>query len=216
MPELSPEQRRFRQFLRMIGGMLIGVPIAYALVGSGAVIAIAEWRPEEIVSSILAILLIMVALITGSFATSKRGYRALTDDGLGEPVERETLSTLRRQAVVTGLAGVMMLIPPAAAHLGYTGPASAGALVAIAALLLVQFWLNRRLSRESDELSRAVNAEASAWTLGVTMLTLFGWSTCEKLLLVPAIDSWTLLTAGIALSFLVWMAVSIRRGLVGR
>ena len=210
-----PENPVQRSLLRMIGGMFIGLLIATALAKSGALYEVATWAPGEIASTILAGLLLMVALITGGFSTSKKGYRALTDEGLGEPVEPETLSTLRRQALVTALCGLLLIVPPAAAHLGLTGASAAVALGVMAVLLAAMFWINLGLSRESDELTRAVSAEASAWTLGVAFLALFGWSALEKLALVPAISSWTLLTAGTALSFVVWMVVSLRRGLVG-
>ena len=117
-----------RSILRTIGGMLTGLVIASLLVKTGALQAVAGWAPGEIASTALAGVLLMIALITGGFATSKRGYRALTDEGLGAPVETETLSTLRRQAMVTALCGLLLIVPPAAAHLGLTGASAAGSL----------------------------------------------------------------------------------------
>lgn len=207
-----PDDRNYRRVARMFGGMLIGFPIAWLLARTGAIYEVATWAPDEIASTILAGLLLMIALITGGFATSKRGYRALTDEGLGEPVERETLAMLRGQALVTALCAVLLLIPPIAMHTGYAGT---GVLVLIAAVLLAMTWLNFRLTRQSDELTRAVNAEASAWTLGIGFLLLFGWSALEKMALAPAVNSWTLLTISTVLAFLVWTVVSVRRGLVG-
>lgn len=201
---------------RLFGGAIIGALIVLPLAKSGAIEAIAAWRPEEIASTILAGALLMIALITGGFATSRKGYRALTDEGLGEPIEEETLSTLRRQALITGLAGVLLIIPPLGAHLGLAGPAAIGALAAMAVLLLAEFWLNRSLTRQGDELSRAVSAESSVATLGIATPLLFGWAALEKFALVPAIDSWTILTLTIALSLVVGMWVSVRRGLVAR
>lgn len=210
------DQKTNRTLGRMFGGMIIGGLIILPLAKSGALEAVAAWRPEEIASTILAGLLIMIALITGGFSTSRKGYRALTDEGMGEPIESETLSTLRRQALVTGLAGLLLLIPPAGAHLGLAGPAAIGALAAMAVLLGLEYWLNRSLTRQGDELSRAVSAESSVATLAIATPLLFGWAALEKFALVPAIDSWTILTMTIALSLVVGMWVSVRRGLVAR
>lgn len=201
---------------RLFGGAIFGALIVLPLAKSGAIRAIASWRAEEIASTILAGALLMIALITGGFSTSRKGYRALTDEGLGEPIEPDTLSTLRRQALITGLAGLLLLIPPIGAHLGLAGPAAIGAVAAMAVLLAAEYWLNRGLTRAGDELSRAVSAQSSVATLGIAMPLLFGWAALEKLSLVPTIDSWSILTMTIALSLAVGMWVSFRRGLVGR
>jgi hypothetical protein len=210
------DSRTNRTIGRLCGGAILGAVIILPLAKSGALEAIATWRPEEIASTILAGLLLMIALITGGFSTSRKGYRALTDEGMGEPIEDATLSTLRRQALVTGLAALLLLIPPIGAHLGLAGPAAIGALAAMGVLLALEYWLNRSLTRSGDELSRAVSAESSVATLAIATPLLFGWAALEKLSLVPAIDSWTILTMAIALSLVVGMWVSVRRGLVAR
>lgn len=211
-----PDSGWRRRLLRMAAGMVMGAAFMAGLIATGALAAIMTWQPAEQVSTALGGLLLMVAVITGTGAANPRTYRVLTDDGRDDPVEPVALALLRQQALATGLLGLLLLVPPAAAHAGLTGVAAAGPMVAIVALIGWQAWLHIRLLREGDELNRAVGTESGSASFLVCGLALFGWAALEKLGLLPGLDSWTLVTAMLVLSLLASTVVGIRRGLVGR
>lgn len=211
-----PDNRAQRQIVRMIGGMAVGFLVVTALVLSGALEAVATWRPEEIVSTGLAVLLLMMSAIVWVGTSSRRSFAMLNEEGHEHPAEPETLTMLRRQAVVSGLMGLMLILPPAAAHAGLTGATAVLPVVVLVALIVWQSWLYLRLNRDGDELNRAVATESGSASFMVCGLALFGWASLEKLALLPALDSWTMVIAMLVLSLIASTWVSVRRGLIGR
>lgn len=125
------------------------------------------------------------------------------------------LTLLRRQSLVTGLMGLMLIVPPAAAHAGFVGTAAVMPVGIMLALVAWQTWLHIRLMRDGDELNRAVVTESGSASFLVCGLALFGWASLQKLGLLPALDSWAMVTAMLVLSMAASTWVSMRRGALG-
>ena len=85
--------------------------------------------------------------------------------------------------------------------------------VGIGLLLAVQNWLNIKVVRDSDELSRASVAEASAVSFWLLQGGLFGWAALVKLGLVQAVSMWTMVIIVMAVYLVVSIVSGVRRGL---
>ena len=113
------------------------------------------------------------------------------------------------QGAVMGLAGVLMLLPVAAA-----GRADPGLIYAvILALVAVQSAANLILWRRADEMLRRVMWEACAMAFWTGQIALFLYAAAERLSLVEPVSAWGLMGVLMVLYFAASVVAGLRRGL---
>lgn len=212
-----------RKLLRRIAiAVLIAAPIGGVLgyatgraLKRGNVDVLRDWSFADLSSLLIALSLIVSAGYVAWAATSARRWNQMVERlPAEEPLDPAALVNGRRQALVGGLAGVMLALPPIAAHAGLSAEGAALAALGVALLLGVQSWINYRLWRDGDELTRSVIAQSGAACFWLLQLALFAWATLTRLKLMPEVDAWTLVTVMMGVYLLVSFIVSARRGLV--
>lgn len=217
-PVTEPQDRSKRWQRHLIEtalGGLMGAAAGFGLMHFVMTTGIESWSVAELLSLLLA----MILLLVGGFCVVMTGtverYRKLVafrQPGSELP-DAEAVTAMRRQSIVIAMTGPLLAAPPMLSHLGL---AESGRIVGAAAILLVlglQSWLNWRAYRESDELVRQVAMTAGAWCFWGGQLALFVWATLAKLGLVAEVDSWTMLTLLMAVYLAVSTRIGLRRGL---
>ena len=218
-PNASPVDSRTRRLLirfaiALTGGLIIGYPAGYLL----GKLHLGDWLAgmpgEDLASLAVAAALLFLGLFAIVAASNVALYRRLAANyEAGDPLDRGTLRYLRLSGVIMVLAGLLLLAPPLAAYFGLAGNAAIAVAVGIGLLLAVQNWLNIKVVRDSDELSRASVAEASAVSFWLLQGGLFGWAALVKLGLVQAVSMWTMVIIVMAVSLVVSIVSGVRRGL---
>ncbi|MDF7777464.1 hypothetical protein P1X14_19560 [Sphingomonas sp. AOB5] len=202
--------RLFRMFI----GALVGLAFCAAAAASGFLEWLKGMPAEDIVSTVLALLVLMLAAFAGIVSSSQAAYKAIAENYReGDPLDNDVLRMMRMNGIILLISGGLLLAPPFAVRLGAGETASIAVAAAMGVLLLVTSWLSWRVSRSSDELTRAMAMESGAASFWVLTMGLFGWASLVKLGLVPEISSWTLMTAAMAVSLVVQMAAAMRRGM---
>lgn len=207
---------------RMVIALIIGAPLGgVAGYGVGAAIrqrelaAFRDWSLADLFSLVIALGLLVSAGYAAWAATSARRWNEMVEyTPPDEPVDPTALVSGRRQALVTGLAGLMLGAPPILAHLGLSFEGRALAAGGIGVLLLLESWINYRLWRDGDELTRAVITQSGAVCFWLLQLALFAWAALTRLKLAPEADAWTIVTAMMGVYLLVGLIVAVRRGMV--
>ncbi len=172
------------------------------------------WTLGELFSVVIAFMLIFSGAVVAYAATSDRRWNRMVEhQAADEPVDPAARTSGVRQAWVCVLAGGLMLAPPIAAHLPLGVEARVGIAVAIGLLMVVETWINLKLWRDGDELTRAVIAQTGALCFWSLQLALFGWAALAKLDLVADIDSWTMFTVLMGAYLVASLVISQRRGL---
>lgn len=197
----------------LIAGLLVGGAIGAALAASGAIEQVSAWRASEIATLAIGALLLIIAGFTAFAATSGNRYRRMIDQRADdEPVEAGDLVFARRQALVSGAAGVLLIAIPAAANSGLAPEARIAAAIGVFAILAVQTLFNVRLWRDGDELTRRVVADSGAISFWLLQFALFAWAALVMLGLAPEIDSWTGVAVLMAVYLVTSTLVAMRRG----
>lgn len=221
---MTPPERPKRSLLqRFAMSIAIFVPIG-AMSGYyvGRTLRAAEpggipftWTLGELFSLVIALMLIFSGAVVAVAATSDRRWNRMVErQAADEPVDPAARTSGVRQAWVCVLAGGLMLAPPIAAHIPLGVEARVGIAVAIGLLMVVETWINLKLWRDGDELTRAVIAQTGALCFWTLQLALFGWAALAKLDLVPDIDSWSMFTLVMGVYLIVSVMIAQRRGLV--
>ena len=212
----DPRTRRIliRLAIGLTGGLIVGYPTGY-LAGK---LRLGDWLAgmpgEDLASLAVAAALLCLGLFAIVAASSAAIYRRLAANyEAGDPLDRGTLRYLRLSGVIMVLAGLLLLAPPLAARFDLAGNAAMAAAVGIGLLLAVQNWLNIKVVRDSDELSRASVVEASAVSFWLLQGGLFGWAALFKLGLVQAVSMWTMVIIVMAVYLAVSIVSGVRRGL---
>ncbi len=204
-----------RRLVRAAIGAVFGFVLAFAAGQSGLLDWIARMPGEDIASTALAALLLMLGLFALVAASSSALYRRMAENYQeGDPLDGKVLRYLRASGVVLLLSAVLLLAPPLAVRFGAAGDAAIAVAAGMAALLAFQLWLNLRILRTSDELSRAAMAEASVASFWLLQLGLFGWAALAKLGLVAEVSFWTLMTISTAVYLVVSIVAAMRRGML--
>lgn len=214
----SPRQGFSRRLLTVFGisapiGGVVGYFVGRALKQSGTAL------PDLSVADVASVMIGIVLLFSAGYAyvattSPTRWNRMVEKQPADEPVDPDSLRSGRFQAAVAALAGIMIMIPPIALLNGFGTQALGAIAVGLFVLLAVQSWINWRLWREGDELTRAVIAQTGAVCFWVLQLGLFAWATLTKLKLASDVDSWTLMTVLMGAYLIVSVVISTRRGLV--
>lgn len=207
---------------RALIGALLGAPfgiLAGYAVGHagrpGLIAALSTWTHADLYSVMIGCALLVGAAYVAFATTSGRRWNRMVERvAPEEPVDAAALLGARRQAFVSGLAGVMLIIPPIAASAGLGDAARAIVAAVVALLLAAQTLVNWRLWRDGDELTRAVIAQSGAACFWLLQLALFVWATLTRLDLAPEADGWTLMTVMMGVYLLIGSIISARRGLV--
>jgi hypothetical protein len=113
------------------------------------------------------------------------------------------------QIVVSGLAGVMLLLPLIALR----WLSAEVVMVAVVLLLVAQSAANWMLWRRADELLRRVMSETSAMAFWVLQLALFLYAVAERLGLVAGVSAWGMTGILMTVYLLSSVIVTARRGL---
>lgn len=195
-----------------IGGV-IGYSVGRALKQSGTPL------PDLSITDVASVMIGIILLFSAGYAyvattSPARWNRMVEKQPADEPVDPDSLRSGRFQAAVAALAGIMIMTPPIAL-LNEFGTQALGAIaVGLFVLLAVQSWINWKLWREGDELTRAVIAQTGAICFWVLQLGLFAWAALTKLKLASDVDSWTLVNVLMGAYLIVSVVISTRRGLV--
>ncbi|OYW23757.1 MULTISPECIES: hypothetical protein [unclassified Sphingomonas] len=214
----SPRRSFSRRLLTVFGisapiGGVVGYFVGRALKQSGATL------PDLSVADVASVIIGIVLLFSAAYAyvattSPARWNRMVEKQPDDESVDPDALRSGRWQALVAALAGIMIMTPPLAMLNGF-GTQTLGAIaVGLFVLLAVQSWINWKLWREGDELTRAVIAQTGAVCFWVLQLGLFAWATITKLKFASDTDSWSLMTVLMGAYLIVSVVISTRRGLV--
>lgn len=202
------------RLFRLIVGALIGGMIGAALIATGFIEWIWEMPGEDFAAALVALVFLMLAGFAAIVSTSRAAYIRIADNYReGDPVGDDELRLMRLSGVLLLLSAMLLLAPPVAVRLGAGEAASIALAAAIGALLLLTTWLSWRVMRIGDELNRTLALESSAASFWVLTLGLFGWASLVKLGLAPEVGTWTLMLITLAVSVVVQIALSVRRGL---
>jgi large-conductance mechanosensitive channel len=137
---------------------------------------------------------------------------AETSDNSVQPATNAEVKQAVAQAVVLILAGVLLLVPVLA-----QGQIKANALLAgyfyagIFVLFVVQSIMNIQLWRTGDEFFRRTLLIISAVTFAIGQSILFLYAAAERMHLLPAINSWDVITLLLSLYLLVNFFVGLRQ-----
>jgi len=221
-PDLAPKLPRRGNLQRFLISVAVFAPIG-AVTGYLLGRALKKAAPGDPLTSLtladgfsllIAVLLIVSGLVVAFAASSDRRWNSIVErQPADEPVDPAARTAGRRQSLVCVLAGGMMILPPIAAPLGLSGEVRWAIAGAIALLLAVQTWLNLKLWRDGDELTRAVIAQTGALCFWSLQLALFAWAALAKLGLVADVDSWTMFTVLMGVYLAVSLVIAQRRGL---
>lgn len=208
----SPGARR--RLVRAAVGAVVGFVLAFGAGQAGLFDWLEALPGEDIASTVLAGMLLLLGLFALVAASSRGLYRRMAENYQeGDPLDAGVLRYLRVSGVVMLFSALLLLAPPLAVRYGLTGDAAIPVAAGMAALLAVQVWLNLRVMRTSDELSRAAMAQASVASFWLLQLGLFGWAALAKLGLVAEVSLWTLMTISTVIYLTVSIVTAIRRGM---
>lgn len=203
-----------RRLVRAAIGAVFGVALGFAAGQAGLFDWLEALPGEDIASTVVAGVLLLLGLFAVIAASNRALYRRMAENYQeGDPLDGTVLRYLRVSGVVMILAAVLLLAPPLAVRYGLTGDAAIPVAAGMAALLAFQVWLNLRVMRTSDELSRAAMAEASVASFWLLQLGLFGWAVLAKLGLVASVSLWALMTISTVIYLIVSIVSAIRRGM---
>lgn len=120
----------------------------------------------------------------------------------------------REQAIVSLLAGLMLMTPVVIAAIMQPVPKAFGliAIIGLLAVFLLQTALNLSVWRRADELMRRMIAEAGATCFWILQAALFLWAAAEKLGVAPPLSAWDMTTVLMGVYLTVSSILSIRRG----
>ncbi|MBY0305157.1 MAG: hypothetical protein K2W86_08430 [Sphingomonas sp.] len=207
---------------RMLIAGTIGAPIggvAGYFVGRalkrGSIVALLDWTLADLFSLLIALTLLISAGYAAWATTSRKRWNEMVEK---QPVDTEVdpaaLVEGRRGALVAALGGLLIMVPPIAAHAGLGTEMRSVVALALGALLLVECLINWKMWKDGDELARAVIAQTGALCFWVLQLGLFIWAALARLDLVAEVDSWTLMTILMGAYLVTSVTISVRRGLV--
>lgn len=203
-----------RRLVRAAIGAVVGLALGFGAGEIGLFDWLSAMPSEDVASTTVAGILFLLGLFAVIAASSRALYRRMAENYQeGDPLDGSVLRYLRISGVVMILAAVLLLAPPLAVRYGLTGDAAIAVAAGMAALLAFQLWLNLRVMRTSDELSRAAMAEASVASFWVLQLGLFGWAVLAKLGLVADVSLWALMTISTVIYLVVSIVAAIRRGM---
>lgn len=202
------------QLFRMFIGALSGFAISMVAAKSGFIEWLEAMRADEIASTLVAFVMILLAAFALVAAASPGTYRRIAANYReGDPVDGGVLRTLRLNALLMGLTGALLLVPPFAARFGAGESAAMVVAAAMGVVLIALCWIGWREYAKNDELTRAVSAEANVASFTLLTLALFGWASLVKLGLAPEIGTWTLMTISVAVHLVVQVVAALRRGM---
>lgn len=209
-----PSQRARKKLIQAAVGALVGFGLASLAVAAGLDDWLKTLPGEDLASTAVAGILLMLALF-GLIASSNPAlYRRMAANyEPGDPLDAGVLRYLRVSCLVLLIAAAILLAPPLAVQFGLGKDGRIALSGALAVLLAVQTWLNLRILRDGDELMRAATAQASMVSFWLLQLGLFGWAALAKLGLAATVSLWTLMTIAMAVYLIVSIAVALRRGM---
>ena len=203
------KQNKKNLLVQFVGGALVGGVGAFLMIRHGPDLDVpGVHAPGLLVATLLGILGLAILLATFTRAGAQQMVGAELEPG--EDIRPE-LKSLRRQAFVTLLAAVELLILSMAPDF-LTGPRKTILLVLLAATLTTQTWFNFELWHREDELFRRIIVEASVIGFLAFQFVLFFWVVGSRFAFVPdpsALDIYVLM---LVLYLVGSGVVSIRHG----
>lgn len=215
MVHLSAADRRSRKAIHFLAFFAAGATLGAAgyLVGrhlgvSGVLDGAPLPRWADLLAGLLGLLMVSTAGVMAAMSLSPAIVgRVLKLEGPAGPDE---LRDARLQALILGLSGVIVVLPPLLASRGVE-PLSALALLAV--MMAVHTALNLVLYRRVDELFRRAAVEAGALTFWLGQGVLFLWAVAERLGAAPPITGWDIYVVLLAAYLVASAGVAARRGL---
>ncbi len=165
-------------------------------------------RWADLLAGVLGLLMIATAGAMAVMSLSPAVVGRLLK--LEGPAGPDELRDARLQALVLGLSGGIVMLPPLLAVAGIAPP---WALALLALLLAVHTALNLILYRRVDELFRRAVVEAGALTFWLGQGVLFLWAVAERLGAAPALTGWDIYVVLLAAYLVASAGVAARRGL---
>jgi hypothetical protein len=203
-----------RRLVRAAVGGVVGLALGFVAGQIGLFDWLKTLPGEDVASVLVAGILFLLGLFALVAASSRTLYRRMAENYQeGDPLDAGVLRYLRMSGVTLLIASALLLAPSLAVQYGLVGDAALPVALGIAALLAFQVWLNARVLRDSDELSRAAMKEASVTSFWLLQLGLFGWAVLAKLGLAADVSLWTLMTISTVIYLVVSIVAAIRRGM---
>jgi len=198
--------------------MFVGAAVGLALCSIGAATGVLQWMAtlpgEDLASVAVALMMIFLAGFAALVSSSQGTYKLIAENYReGDPIDSNTLPTMRVSGIILLMSGVLLLVPPIAVGFGLGESASMAVAGAMLLLVAVQTWLNMRVLRTSDELTRAAYTESCVISFWVTQLGLYAWALLAKLGLVATVSLWSLMIIAMGLYLAISIGAAIRRGL---
>jgi hypothetical protein len=218
----QPTNFNLKVLVRMLAAALAGLVAGYGLMRlvklTGLSVKTLSWF--DVISLSIGLGFIAMGLVSAAIASNRRRL-ATALESAGDPLfgvsgpeaklpaTDAEVRTARIQAVVLGLAGLLMLIPilalaPIHAHPGLGAWIFPGIFV----VFLLQSALNLQLWQGSDEFMRKLILSVCAGSFVVSQGLLFLWAAAERLHLVAAASSWEIFTLMMACYMLTSFAVA--------
>jgi hypothetical protein len=215
MARLSAADSRPRKALHLLAAFAVGAALGFAgyllgrHLGATAAFDDATWpRWADLLAGLLGLLMLATAGAMAAMSLSPTVVgRVLKLEG---PAGADELRDARLQALILGLSGVIVILPPLLAAQGLD-PLWALALLAL--LLALHTALNLFLYRRVDELFRRTVVEAGALTFWLGQGVLFLWAVAERLGVAPALTGWDIYVVLLAAYLVASAGVAARRGL---
>ncbi|NBW07229.1 MAG: hypothetical protein EBR82_04300 [Caulobacteraceae bacterium] len=113
------------------------------------------------------------------------------------------------QVLVMLLAGAMMLLPMAGAHIAAPGVVMA----VLAVMLVVQMGANMLLWRRADEMLRRIMAETATLAFWALQSALFLYAAAERLGLIHGLTAWGMMGILMGVYFVASAIAAARRGI---
>lgn len=208
------KSRRWRKFIAalVISGVCgagVGNAIGRYLKHSHQLTHVNGW---DIVALTLTAFYVGVALLLVWVSNHRmRLARLLEGDGAEVSANDEEVRSVRYQAIVMTLAGILLALPILGVRLS-SGSLTRSEIVlaCIVALFAVQTVFNVLLWRVSDEFVRGAMTATAACTFAIGQGGLFLWSAAERVHLVRHTSAWDLTIAMMLLYLVVGSVVSLR------
>lgn len=211
---VSAKSRRWRKFtaalvISAVCGAALGNAVGRYLKHSHKVSHVSA---SDVVALALTAFYVGVALLMLWVSNHRmRLARLLEGKGAEVSASDEEVRSVRYQALVMTLAGILLALPILGVHL-LSGNHSLSELLltCIVLLFVVQTLFNVLLWRISDEFIRGAMTATAACTFAVGQGGLFLWAAAERLHLVKQTSAWNLTVAMMLLYLFVGSIVSLR------
>ncbi len=216
MRELSLRAKLLRIALLAALGGAAGYAVGRLIAQNGLFDGVEPIPPADVMALALAFLLVLMGVWVAIVSTRSAWFARAVEQrepGDTDPVDPAAIRSARIQAVVCVIAGAVLAVPPLAVAAELTDTARSLTAIALLALIVAQTWLNGRLWRMSDELTRTMIVQTGAACFWGLQLALFTWAALARIGLLPDFGTWIAAIVTMAVYLVASMVVGVRLGL---